>query len=67
MSDAEDVLESLVEDAQGPQRVTTDAGSVEAFPLTEKLAVLKHLSNTDSVAQPHRGMRITKLVAPGAP
>jgi hypothetical protein len=63
---ADDLKDEIRDNAQGPAKVTGDAGSVEQHKLTEQIAADKHLASKEAVATPKRGLRFNSLVPPGA-
>ena len=63
---AENLEDNIRENAQGPAKVTGDAGSVEQHKLSEQIAADKHLASKDAVTKTKRGLRFNKLVPPGA-
>ena len=63
---ADDLQDEIRENAQGPAKVSGDAGSVEQHKLSEQIAADKHLASKEAVTQPKRGLRFNKLVPPGA-
>lgn len=64
---SEELIARLLEVASGPASVSGDAGSVQQHSLRDLLEALKHVENqTAATSSPARGMRITKLVPPGA-
>ncbi len=63
-----DNLESTIRtNAQGPAKVSGDAGSVEQQKLADLIEADKYLSQKCAVEQPRRGLRFNKFVPPGAP
>lgn len=64
MSDADDIRKALVESAQGPKTVTTDAGSATAHSLAEQIAAEKHVA-ANTAARSTGILRFDKLVPPG--
>ncbi len=63
---ADDLQDEIRENAQGPAKVSGDAGSVEQHKLSEQIAADKHLASKEAVTQSKRGLRFNKLVPPGA-
>jgi len=55
--------------AQGPKRVRTDAGEVEAHSLADMIEADKYLASRDAVSESstrtHRGLRFNVLKPPG--
>jgi hypothetical protein len=65
MSDAEEIRDALVENAQGPRTVTTDAGSATAHSLMDQIAAEKHVGAQAQASSAGR-LVFNKLVPPGA-
>lgn len=63
---ADEIKDAIEANAIGPRRVTGDEGSVEQHSLSDQIAADKHLSERTAAALPHRGIRFTQLVSPGA-
>jgi hypothetical protein len=63
---ADNLQETIRENAAGPAKAAGDAGSVEQHKLSEQIAADKHLAGKQAVAKPSRGLRFNKLVPPGA-
>lgn len=61
-----DLTDRIEEVAGGPKKVRSDAGEVEQHSLADLLAANQALQGATASEQPHRGIRITKLVPPGA-
>lgn len=57
--------DTIRQNAQGPAKVAGDAGSVEQHPLSELIEADRYLASKESVRQPKRGLRFSKLVPPG--
>ena len=66
MSDSTDLTEQIEETAQGPAAVTTDGLSVQAQPLPDLVEADRYLATKAAAGSRGRGLRITKLVPPGA-
>jgi hypothetical protein len=63
---ADDLDDTIRENAQGPAKATGDSGSVEQHPLEDQIAADKHLAAKQAVKKKHRGLRFSKLAPPGA-
>jgi len=57
--------ETIRQNAQGPAKVASDAGSVEQHSLSEQIEADKYLSAKEAVQKTRRGLRFNKLVPPG--
>jgi hypothetical protein len=62
---AEDLEQSIRENAQSPMRAQGDAGSVEQHPLPEQIEADRYLASKQA-AKAKLGVRITKVIPPGA-
>lgn len=58
--------DAIAANAAGPAEVETDAGRVKQHSLADQIAADKYLAGKSAVASPSRGLRITRLVPPGA-
>lgn len=58
--------ETIAENAAAPQEVEADGVRVRSKTLTEQIAADKYLKGTTSAEAGMRGMRLTRLVPPGA-
>ena len=63
---AEDLDNTIRENAQGPKRAAGDSGSVEQHSLTEQIEADRYLSSKAAAKSKSRGLRFNKLVPPGA-
>lgn len=62
-----DELDNTIrENAQGPAKVTGDAGSVEQHKPSEQVAADRYLASKEAAKSKRRGLRFNKLVPPGA-
>lgn len=66
MSDTETTSDAIRENIEGPKRATGDTGSVEQHSPSEQAAGDRYLATKTAMTKPHRGIRITRLVPPGA-
>jgi hypothetical protein len=62
----DDLGDAIKTNAQGPKSASGDSGSMQQHALPEVIEADKHLLAKDAVAQKHRGIRFSKLLAPGA-
>jgi len=63
---ADNLDDTIHENAQGPVKATGDSGSVEQHKLVDQIAADKYLASKDAVKAKRRGLRFNKLVPPGA-
>lgn len=62
---ADDLADSIRQNALGPARVQGDAGSVEQHSLADQIAADKYLAGKDAAKKTTRGLRFNKFVPPG--
>ena len=62
---AEDLEQTIRENAAGPKRAQGDSGSVEQHDLKDQIEADRYLAAKDAVRKPTKGLRFTKLVPPG--
>jgi hypothetical protein len=63
---AENLDDTIRDNAQGPAKVSGDAGSVEQHKLTEQIEADRYLQSKNAAKSKSRGLRFNKLVPPGA-
>lgn len=63
MSETDDAIRDNIE---GPRRYSGDTGSAEQHSPADQAEGDRYLASKDAMAKPHFGLRITKLVPPGA-
>jgi hypothetical protein len=63
---ADDLDKTIRDSAAGPAKATVDGVSMEQHKLTDVIAVRKHLGAADAMNSPTFGLRIAKIIAPGA-
>jgi len=62
---AEDLNDTIRENAQGPAKSTGDSGSVEQHKLTDQIATDRYLCAKEAAKSKRRGLVFNKLVPPG--
>mgnify|MGYP000129695451 FL=1 len=62
---AEDLEQTIRENAAGPKRAQGDSGSVEQHSLADQIEADRYLASKEAVKKPTKGLRFTKLVPPG--
>lgn len=62
--DVENALRQAAVD--GIAKATTDAGTVEAHPLRDQIEADRYLRSKEASGGKRRGLRLSKLVPPGA-
>jgi hypothetical protein len=63
---AENLDETIRQNASGPAKAAGDAGSVEQHKLTEQIEADRYLASKEAARSKSRGLVINKLVPPGA-
>ncbi len=63
---ADDLADSIRQNAQGPARVQGDAGSVEQHSLADQIAADKYLASKEATKSPSRGLRFNRFIPPGS-
>lgn len=63
---ADDLKDTIRNNAQGPAKATGDSGSVEQHKLPDQIAADKYLASKEAAKSKRRGLVFNKLVPPGA-
>ncbi|MBT4865435.1 MAG: hypothetical protein HON53_09985 [Planctomycetaceae bacterium] len=63
---AEQLDQTIRDNAAGPAKASGDSGSMEQHKLPDQIAADRYLSSKDAAKSKTRGLRFTKLVPPGA-
>jgi hypothetical protein len=63
---ADDLEDTIRENAAAPDKVAGDAGSVEQHPLSEQVEADRYLQSKKAARSKTLGLRLTKIVPPGA-
>ncbi len=63
-ADLEAIDAALIDNAQGPQSVTTDAGTVVQHSLADQIELDAYLNQKAAASKRGRGLRFTKLIGP---
>ena len=63
---ADDLDDTIRENAKGPAKASGDAGSVEQHPLPDQIEADHYLAAKEAAKSKKRGLRFNKLVPPGA-
>jgi hypothetical protein len=66
MPDPTPLEQTIADNAQGPKKAQGDAGSVESHSLQDQIAADRYLAAKQAVRSRGKGLRISKLVPPGA-
>ncbi len=62
----EDLNSQIQENAAGPKRAKGDTGEMEQHSLTDQIAADRYLANKRAAQGRGLGVRVSKLVPPGA-
>lgn len=63
---ADDLDQTIRDNANGPAKVEGDAGSVQQHPLPDQIEADQYLAAKEAAKRKDRGLRFNKLVPPGA-
>jgi hypothetical protein len=62
---AEELDDTITDNAKGPAKATGDSGSMEQHPLPDQIAADRYLQSKKAARGKGLGMRLTKLSPPG--
>jgi hypothetical protein len=62
---ADDLEDEIRKNAEGPAKVSSDAGSVEQHKLSDQIEADRYLSSKDAAKSKRRGLRFNKFSPPG--
>ena len=60
-----DIAAAIQTNAAGPKSASGDSGSMTQHDLTQQIEADKYVAGKTAMAKPNRGLRFTKLLAPG--
>ena len=63
---AENLDNTIRDNAAGPKKATGDSGSVEQHPLNDQIAADRYLASKKAARSRGLGIRMSKLVPPGS-
>ena len=63
---ADNLDDTIRENAKGPAKASGDAGSVEQHPLKDQVEADRYLAAKEAAKSKRRGLVFNKLVPPGA-
>lgn len=63
---ADDLADTIRDNAQGPAKAAGDAGSVEQHKLSDQIEADRYLASKQAAKSKKRGLVFNKLVPPGA-
>lgn len=62
---SETILEQIQTAAEGPSEVSSDAGTVKQFALSDLIAAHKYLASTEASTGRKSGLRFSRLIPDG--
>lgn len=62
---ADDLDETIRDNARGPAKASGDAGGVEQHRLKDQIEADRYLNSKEAAKRKHRGLRFSRLVPPG--
>ncbi len=62
---ADELDDTIRQNAQGPAKAASDAGSVEQHPLADQIEADRYLASKKAAQDKKRGLKLNKLVPPG--
>lgn len=63
---ADDLEQTIRENADGPAKASGDSGSMEQHKLSDQIAADRYLASKQAAKSKRLGLRFTKIVPPGA-
>lgn len=63
---AEELDDTIRDNAQGPSKASGDAGSMEQHPLRDQIEADRYLNSKKAARSKGSGLKFCKLVPPGA-
>lgn len=63
---AEDLDQTIRDNADGPAKAAGDSGSMEQHKLSEQIAADRYLAERRAAKSKRLGLRMTKIVPPGS-
>lgn len=64
---ADNNLETIIRNnAEGPAKASGDSGSVEQHSLADQIEADRYLASKQAMSQKRRGIRLSRIVPPGA-
>ena len=62
---AEDLEQTIRENATGPKRAQGDSGSVEQHEVKDQIEADRYLASREARSKPHKALRLAKFSPPG--
>lgn len=63
---SDDVTQAVLDNSVGPRKVDGDEATVEQHSIPDQIKAAQFAAASSGVNQPHRGIRFTRCVLPGA-
>jgi hypothetical protein len=63
---ADDLEQTIRDNADGPAKASGDSGSMEQHKLSDQIAADRYLASKQAAKSKRLGLRFTKIVPPGA-
>lgn len=63
---AEELEQAIKDNAAGPAKAAVDGQSVEQHSLRDQIEADRYLASKEAVRRKDRGLRLTRLIPPGA-
>lgn len=63
---ADDLDQTIRDNADGPAKASGDSGSMEQHKLSDQIAADRYLASKQAAKSKRLGLRITKIVPPGS-
>lgn len=62
----ETIADAIKDNAAGPAKASGDSISVEQHSIQDQIAADRYLASKRAATKPHRGLRFSRVVPPGA-
>lgn len=62
----ESIADAIKENAAGPYKAAGDSVSVEQHSIQDQIAADRYLASKRAANKPHRGLRFSRIIPPGA-
>jgi len=63
---ADDLEQSIRDNAEGPAKASGDSGSIEQHALSDQIAADRYLASKQATRSKGLGLRFTRVIPPGA-
>lgn len=63
---ADDIKDKIKENAEGPKRARGDSGEIEQHDLKDQIEADRYLNSKEALKKKGLGIRLSKIVPPGA-